>query len=163
MSVRIRGGNLRDLSYIAANLRQADYWEIDCQADYWSPESLAYSALQGMAYVAELDGNPTAAFGATLARTGLWTAWSWGGRRMHRCVPAITRFFWSVLGPDVAASGAHRVEARAMAGNDLAERWLARLGATRRCDLPGYGRGGEDFILYDWTRESWDHVFRKAA
>ncbi|TIM18305.1 MAG: hypothetical protein E5Y69_34310, partial [Mesorhizobium sp.] len=29
---------------------------------------------------------------------------------------------------------------------------------TERCRLPGYGRNGEDFILYDWTRESWNHV-----
>jgi hypothetical protein len=69
-----------------------------------------------------------------------------------------------VLGPQVAARGAWRVEARALAANDLALRWLARLGATQRCLLPGYGRNGEDFFLYDWTREDWNHVpFSKAA
>ncbi|TIW05308.1 MAG: hypothetical protein E5V74_03535, partial [Mesorhizobium sp.] len=31
---------------------------------------------------------------------------------------------------------------------------LDRLGATQRCRLPGYGRNGEDFFLYDWTRPS---------
>lgn len=71
---------------------------------------------------------------------------------MPRCIPEMTRFFRVVLGPQVAAGGALRVEARAMAGNDLGARWLARLGATRRCDLPGYGTGGETFILFDWTR-----------
>ncbi|TIU13080.1 MAG: hypothetical protein E5W40_08835, partial [Mesorhizobium sp.] len=69
-----------------------------------------------------------------------------------------------VLGPQVAARGAWRVGARALAANELALRWLARLGATERCRLPGYGRNGETFILYDWTRESWNHVpFSKAA
>lgn len=163
MIARIRGGNFRDLTYIAANLRPADYAEIDCQVDHWSPETVAFNAMQGMAYTIELDGNPAAAFGAAEARSGLWVAWSWGTKRMPRCVPAMTRFFWKVLGPDVYAAGAHRVEARAMAGNDLAERWLARLGSHRRCELPGYGRNGEDFILYDWTRESWNHVFLQAA
>jgi len=158
MTVRIIGGNLRDLSYIAANLRPEDQAEIDCQFDEWTPAQLALSAMQGLAYVVELNGNPEAAFGAAEQRSGLWIAWSWGTKRMKRCVPRITQFFYEVLGPDVAARGAWRVEARAMAGNDLAVRWLNRLGATERCHLPDYGKNGEDFLLYDWTRETWTNV-----
>jgi hypothetical protein len=158
MTVRIIGGNLRDLSYIAANLRPEDRAEVDCQFEAWSPALLAMTAMQGFAYVAELDGNPEAAFGATELRQGLWVAWSWGTKRMKRCVPRITQFFYEVLGPDVAARGAWRVEARALDGNDLAVRWLIRLGASERCPLPGYGKNGEPFILFDWTRETWNHV-----
>lgn len=169
MTIRITPATLRDLSYIAANLRPEDRAEIDCQFDEWSPALLALTALQGFAYVAELDGNPEAGFGAAEQRGGLWIAWSWGTRRMRRCVPGITDFFHAVLGPQVAARGAWRVEARALAANELALRWLARLGATQRCLLPGYGRNGEDFLLYDWTRtshlgENWNHVpLPKAA
>lgn len=158
MTLRIIPATLRDLSYIAANLRPQDRAEIDCQLDHWSPALLALAALQGFAYVAELDGNPEAGFGAAEQRGGLWIAWSWGTRRMKRCVPGITGFFHAVLGPEVAARGAWRVEARALAANHLALRWLGRLGATQRCRLPGYGRNGEDFFLYDWTREGWNHV-----
>lgn len=163
MTARIVGGTLRDLSYIASNLRPEDHAEIDCQLDHWTPAILALSALQGFAYVVELDGNPEAAFGAAEQRSGLWIAWSWGTRRMWRCVPRITKFFYDTLGPDVAAAGAWRVEARALAGNDLAVRWLNRLGATERCPLPGYGRNGEDFVLFDWTRETWNHVLVSKA
>ncbi|PAP92658.1 hypothetical protein [Mesorhizobium wenxiniae] len=164
MTLRIIPATLRDLSYIAANLRPEDRAEIDCQLDAWSPALLALTALQGFAYVAELDGNPEAGFGAAEQRGGLWIAWSWGTHRMKRCVPGITEFFHAVLGPKVAARGAWRVEARALAANELALRWLIRLGATQRCRLPGYGRNGEDFLLYDWTRESWNHVpLPKAA
>ncbi|TIM83607.1 MAG: hypothetical protein E5X41_31375 [Mesorhizobium sp.] len=164
MTLRIIPATLRDLSYIAANLRPEDRAEIDCQFDEWSPVLLALTALQGFAYVAELDGNPAAGFGAAEQRGGLWIAWSWGTHRMKRCVPGITEFFHAVLGPQVAARGAWRVEARALAANELALRWLIRLGATQRCRLPGYGRNGEDFLLYDWTRESWNHVpLPKAA
>ncbi|TPM53264.1 hypothetical protein FJ959_22305 [Mesorhizobium sp. B2-2-4] len=158
MSVRIIGGNLRDLSYIAANLRPEDRAEVDCQLDGWTPATLAIQALHGFAYVAELDGNPEAAFGAGEVRSGLWIAWSWGTKRMRRCVPRITQFFYDVLGPDVASRGAHRVEARALADNDLAIRWLNRLGAHERCLLPAYGKNGEDFILFDWTRDTWANV-----
>ncbi|MER9596362.1 hypothetical protein [Mesorhizobium sp. M0244] len=167
MTLRIIPATLRDLSYIAANLRPEDRAEIDCQFDDWSPALLALTALQGFAYVAELNGNAEAGFGAAEQRGGLWIAWSWGTRRMTRCVPGITEFFHAVLGPEVAARGAWRVEARALATNELALRWLARLGATQRCRLPGYGRNGEDFLLYDWTRISHfgeNHVpFSKTA
>ena len=101
MPIRIVPATLRDLSYIAANLRSEDRAEIDCQLDHWSPALLALTALQGFAYVAELDGNPEAGFGAAEQRSGLWIAWSWGTRRMKRCVPEITRFFHAVLGPQV--------------------------------------------------------------
>lgn len=163
MTVRIIGGTIRDLSYIAANLRPADQAEIDCQFDEWTPAMLALHAMQGRAYVVELDGNPEAAFGAAPLRSGLWIAWSWGTKRMKRCVPRITQFFYAVLGPDVAAQGAWRVEARALASNELALRWLHRLGATERCLLPCYGKNGEDFILWDWTRESWRQTFENAT
>jgi len=158
VTARIIGGNLRDLSYIAANLRPEDFAEVDCQFDSWTPEGLALSAMQGLAYVVEWKGNPEAAFGAGEVRSGLWIAWSWGTRRMWRCVPRITEFHFASLGPEVAARGAWRVEARPLAGNDMAIRWLRRMGATERCTLPGYGKNGETFLLFDWTRESWRQV-----
>lgn len=154
MAVRIVGACIRDLSYVASNLRPDDLAEVDCQIDQWSPASLALAALQGKAFVAELNGNPEAAFGAAELRSGLWIIWSWGTRRMPRCVPLITRFCKEVVMPDVLAAGAYRGEARALASNAMAQRWLARLGATRRCSLPAYGKNGEDFVLWDWTRSS---------
>lgn len=158
MKARIVGATLRDLSYIAANMRPEDRAEVECQIDHWDVGAIALGAMQGLAYVVELDGNPEAAFGACEQRSGLWIAWSLGTRRMPRCVPAITRFFHAVLGDQVSREGAWRVEARPIAGNELAVRWLKRLGATERCTLPSYGKNGEDFLLFDWTRESWNDV-----
>lgn len=162
MTARVIGATIRDLTYILATLRHEDRAEIDCQFDEWHPEMIALQALQGPAYVAELDGNPEAAFGAAEIRKGLWIAWSWGRPRMWRCVPLMTRFFFAVLGPDVAAQGAWRVEARPLASNEVALRWLRRLGATERCLLPAYGKNGEDFMLYDWTREQWSALQQKG-
>jgi len=41
-------------------------------------------------------------------------------------------------------------------GHHTARNWLKRMGATERCELPAFGRSGEDFVLYDWTRSSLD-------
>lgn len=163
MRAEVVPATLRDISYVASNLRPQDRHEIDCQCAYWTPTLLAYGHMQGFAYVVRLDGNPEAAFGASEARPGLWNAWSFGTSRIARCVPAITKHFYAVLGPDVAKAGAWRVEARALASNDLALRWLRRLSATERCDLPGYGKSGEMFKLFDWTRESWADVFHEDS
>lgn len=163
MTCRIIGGNLRDLSYVASNLRPEDHAEIDCQLDEWSPAMLALSAMQGMAYIAELDGNPEAAFGAAENRSGLWTIWCWGSKRVHRCVPRITKFCWQVLMPDVMSAGALRGEARPLASNDMACRWLDRLGATRQCLLKSYGKNGEDFVLYSWVRSDFEPILARKS
>lgn len=163
MKAEVFPANLRDLSYVASNLRSHDRHEIDCQSAWWSPALIAHGAMRGFAYVVWLDHNPEAAFGAAEERPGLWHAWSWGSVRMPRCVPAITRHFYSTLGPAVAEAGAWRVEARALASNELALRWLRKLSAVERCVLPRYGKNGEDFILFDWTRESWADVLLQAT
>ncbi len=163
MRATVVPGNIRDMSYIASNLRDEDRHEIDCQCAWWSPALIAHGAMRGFSYVVKLDGQPHAAFGAAEERPGLFHAWSWGGPLMHRCVPAITRHFYAVLGPAVANAGAWRVEARALASNELALRWLRRLSATERCVLPNYGKNGEDFVLFDWTRESWANVSVQTA
>ena len=150
--VRLVAATLRDLSYVAANLRPDDREEVACQLEDWSPGLLACISLQDHAYIVEINGNPEAAVGASEVRKGLWTAWSWGTRRMWRAVPTITGFVRNVMIPDIIAKGGHRAEARALARNFSAHRWLEKMGATRRCELPGYGMGGEDFILFDWTR-----------
>lgn len=158
MKAHVIAANLRDLSYIASNLRPEDFAEVDCQYDAWSPAMLAAGTLQarGFAYVVTLDGNPEAAFGAAEERQGLWTIWSWGTKRMSRCVPIITKFCREYLIPDVFNAGALRGEARALYSNDKARRWLQRLGSSPAVVLRNYGKNGEDFVLYEWVRAtSW--------
>jgi hypothetical protein len=160
----VQPANLRDLAYIAANMRPADRAEVECQLDRWDATAIAAMSLQGYAYTVELDGNPEAAFGAGQVRQGYWIAWSWGTRKLWRCLPAMIDYIEHDLQPRVYADGARRVEARALSSHSLAHRFLERIGGHRRCDLPAYGKNGEDFVLYDWTRESWGkHVLLQDA
>lgn len=153
----IVGATLRDLSYVAANLRDEDREEIDCQFAEWSPAGLAAASMRGPAYVVTVHGNPEAAFGASpTLNPGLWIAWSWGTTRMWRAVPRITEFVSSVLIPDLVAAGCWRCEARAMTRHTAAHRWLKRMGAREQGPLECYGLNGEDFTLFEWTRRSID-------
>jgi hypothetical protein len=154
VSPRIVAATLRDLSYVAANLRPEDDEELSCQLPNWNVFGLAAMSLRDHAYCVLIDGNPEAAVGAHRVsnHNGLWVAWSWGTRRMWRAVPTISRFVRDVMIPDIIEQGGWRCEAKAMAKNASAHRWLERMGATRRADLPGWGMNGETFVLYEWVR-----------
>jgi hypothetical protein len=152
VTVRIIGATLRDLSYCAANMRPEDRAEIDAQHSGWTPTGLAALHLRDHAYCALIDGNPEAAFGAGRIFDHLFIAWSFMTRRGWRAVPRMTAFVREAMFPAILEAGAQRVEARALASNVSARRWLKKLGATEDCELENYGRNGESFILYSWTR-----------
>ncbi len=154
-SSRVVVANLRDLSYVAAHMRASDRAEIECQIDEWNAATIAAMSLRDLAYVVELNGNPEAAFGCGQVRRGYWIAWSWGTDRLAKCLPTMLRFITEQLQPAVFDAGAQRVEARALASHKRARRFLERIGGHLRCDLPAYGKNGEDFVLYDWTRDSY--------
>lgn len=164
MTTRIVPATPRDLCYIAANLRPQDRAELECQMDEWSVPAVAAITMQStFAFICELNGNPELAFGSGQIRTGLWVAWSWGTKRQRHCLPTAIDFIRTTLQPEVYAAGALRVEARALASHRVAHRFLELIGGTKRCDLPAFGKGGEDFVLYDWTRESWNkHVLHPS-
>lgn len=149
----IVAATLRDLSYVASRLRPEDEREASCQFEQFSPALLATVSLKDHAYCVEVNGNPEAAFGAcSTSHKGLWVAWSWMSTKGWRAVPKITEFVRDVMIPDIIAQGCWRCEARAMAENTGAHRWLRRMGAYERCELPGWGKNGEDFRLFEWLR-----------
>lgn len=159
-SIEIVPATLRDLSYIAAHMRASDRAEVEVQMDEWNAAHVAALSLRDFAFCAELNGNPEAAFGCGQVRQGYWIAWSWGTDRLIKCVPAMVAFITQELQPAVYAAGARRVEARALATHKQAVRFLERIGGTFRCELPAYGKNGEPFVLYDWTRQTYVPVQR---
>jgi len=155
MACEVKPANLRDLSYVAAHMRASDRAEVEAQIDEWNAVHVAAMSLRDFAYIVELNGNPEAAFGCGQVRKGYWIAWSWMSPRGIRCVPAMVEFITEQLQPAVYAAGALRVEARALATHRMARRFLERIGGEFCCELPAYGKNGEDFVLYQWTRDSY--------
>ena len=154
--ITVRPGSVRDITYVAANMRDADRREIFCQRADEDVRALAMT----MSYVSPVhcyaafeDCSPIAVFGASEQHPNMWTAWAFGTRRLRRAVPAITRFVRSRIAGALLDCGANRVEVRSIAGHDIAHRWLETLGAEREALLRGFGKGGEDFVLYAWRRD----------
>lgn len=156
--IRIVPANFRDLSYVASRIRPEDREEVEAQVGAVHYIDLAMMHYRDHAYVALVNDNPEAAFGAArVAGNHLWNAWMWGSERMFRAVPAIGRFVTQTMMPELLDLGANRVEARALAKHHTAQRWLEKMGAQQCCRLTDYGISGEEFILYQWTRS---HVFQ---
>lgn len=154
--VEIIPATLRDVSYILANLCEDDERELRLQyADTFALTDLAAIAVAGEAWVALADGQPAEACGLARSEISphLGIAWAFGTDRRRRAIPALTRhirervYYW-------LRDGVRRVEARAIADHYTAHRWLIGLGA-QALPLPAWGRNGEDFTLFWWTRETW--------
>lgn len=144
----------RDITIVAANMRQWDRTELEASAAGTMTERALFCHYTSFpwACVALLNDEPVAAFGAagTPLQPQVKVAWAFGTGRFRRVVPAISREVESWK-PHLIAEGVHRIEARALVGHDLAGRWMAGLGAKQEGVMRHYGRNGEDFELWAWT------------
>jgi hypothetical protein len=67
--------------------------------------------------------------------------------------PHLSKFVTATIIPAVADSPASRAESLSLTDTTTSHRWLRRLGAKPVEYLPGFGRQGEDVILWRWVRE----------
>lgn len=162
MKPEIRPGNVRDLCFVAANLREQDRREIFATAVLASATEAAmlswYSAGPDWCWTASLSGQPTVAFGVSFLspyQPHMRSAWLWGGNKTKQCIPAITRFCRTEWPQRLLADGVTRVEVRSLKGHDLAHRWLKALPARFEAEMPEYGVNGETFELWAFLAEDW--------
>lgn len=152
--VAIKPATLRDVTFVAANMRDQDWREVYASApcdDRLQAGYLCY-ALSRWSYTAWLKDEPVCAFGFAMTHLPwLGTAWAFGTDRMKRAIPAVSRH-GKAMRQEFIDAGLRRIEVRSLAGHDLAHGWLSALDAKREAELPHYGRDGETFILYAWTR-----------
>lgn len=170
MSVEIVPGSLRDISFIAANMREQDRREIFATAMLGSATDAAAISFYGSgpdwSWTAWLDGQPVGAFGVgrgSPLQPHIRHAWAYGTGRFRRVVPAITRFVRSEWPDRLFIEGVTRLEARSISDHDVAHRWLAGLGAKREAEMRGYGVNGETFELWAFLKEDFDDVLHTTA
>ena len=152
--------NRRDVSYVMANLRQADRDEAVATVGEFAPEALTEWMLastdRGLGWVARMDAGsawvPVAAWGFGRITRRCKRVWLVGTRRWGQAARLVTSHLLHVGIPGVVAEGVHRVQAHSVEGHVTAHRWMERLGAVRECEMPGYGWDGETFYQYAWTR-----------
>lgn len=155
--ITIEPATLRDVSWIAAHMNEADHAEIMSQArpGMFAGEvgaAIFHAVPDGMKWVAHWKGIPVAAFGFCPINYSCWSGWAFGTKSMWRAVPDMTRHF---LGQRemLMGSGVRRLEARSLVHHKRAFVWVRSLGARQVCELSQFGRNGETFILWEWTKD----------
>jgi hypothetical protein len=153
-SVEIVPANLRDVTWIGANMRAADLEEIVCQVpEGMSGSAIAHLLFEGMlvdwSWVATYKGQPTTCFGVTPHNVATWSGFAFGTNDMVRTIPAVSAF---ILGLEdrLIAAGVRRVEVRTIDTHDISHQWLRKLGCWFEAEMHHYGRNGETFELWAW-------------
>jgi hypothetical protein len=142
--------NVRDLTFILANLRDEDRQEVVAHLGAFHNYNLAVSCLQaGPAFVAYTkQDQPAFAFGAAHYSPTTVSAWAYGTKKAWRVLPAVTRFVLGPLASDLRDKGYRYAEARALMINTPALQWMQEhLGAKILTELYGFGTMGEAFVL----------------
>lgn len=99
------------------------------------------------------DGEPIVCGGAVPMWPGVWSVWMFATDRFDEIAMSTTKFAKRVFFPALDQSGWHRLECRSLASHSVAHKWLESLGAYKESESPAYGRSGETFLVYCWTRE----------
>jgi hypothetical protein len=148
--VHIIPGNIRDVSYVTANIRDVDRVELECQMPQWDASIAARMAMAASfprAWTAWYKGEPRVAFGFSIVNVAVLQAWMWGDRYTTRCLPAIAAMKAFILA-DLKQQGWRRIEVRVMSDHRQAVTWIKMLGGKTPLPLMEHGRNGEAFTLY---------------
>lgn len=146
---------LADMLHITSHLRDRDREEIFATRYGEEPKDLARDATFSGAFrwIAYHDGVPTAAIGAVPRWPNVWTVWAFGTDDWDKTVLTLTRHVRRFMIPAIYGSGAIRADCLALAAHEDARKWLTALGATPEKVLDNWGKNGEAFVSYCWTRE----------
>jgi len=157
--------NLRDLTYVLANLRDIDWCELRAILPLGTKrEDLpihVIPTINGPAYSVYYKGQPIAVFGASQTTIPtLYSGFAFGTNRFKRAVFIISQFTFEVLSHLlVNECGALRLEVRALANHKLSNDWLTAAGFNRDCECECFGTSGETFIQYSTTVKNYYKVF----
>jgi hypothetical protein len=154
----------RTVRYIVENMREWDRREIF--ATQWDEDPDRFTkyvmATADFAWVAGLD-LPIAAIGAFPVWPGVWSVWMFATDNFRQIGKSLTKHAKKVMIPAILEGEFHRAHCYSMAGHTVAHRWLEALGACHEATLQGFGRGGEDFLVFAWDRAAGERARWKGA
>lgn len=141
--------------HVARNMREADRLEVHATRWNDSDDDLAAEVVAyptRLRWMACFGDEPVAVIGAVNLWPGNFSVFMFATDNIQHIGLGLTRFAKYSMIPALLDMGGLRGEARSMASHTEAHRWLEALGAKREGTLSCYGKNGEDFYNYVWTR-----------
>lgn len=99
------------------------------------------------------DGEPVVCCGAVPMWEGVWSVWMFATDRFDEISFSFHKWTRRVFFPSLDGAGWHRLECRSLSTHAVAHKWLEVLGAYKESETTKYGKRGESFIVYCWTKE----------
>ena len=144
------------IEFVAANMREPDRTEIF--ATRWTDDPIEFAKsihpLNKFMWCAVRDGVPCAVWGAVPQWPRIWTAFAFGTDDWAKVALTMTKHIRGFMLPALIRAKAHRVSAATHSAHTEAHRWLESMGAVREQPMAHYGKGGELFFNYVWTRDT---------
>lgn len=149
------------LAYIVANMRRRDCEEIfatryplgpDGDTDALIQTTLDAATRSGVGWLASRDGEPIAVIGISMLWPGVASVWMYSTDSFHKIALPLTKWAKKTIVCLMNDADIHRAHCWSAANHVAANRWLRFLGATEECTVPNYGRNGETFRLYGWSK-----------
>lgn len=138
---------------VAERMREWDRKEIYATRFDEDPAALAAACLHDRRYAwtAHIDEDPVAVVGAHPLHPNVWTVYAFATDRFPEIAFPLTKFIRNGMIPALAQfEGVRRAQCLSMAGHSDAHRWLTYLGAQQEAVLPGFGKDGQDFLVFSW-------------
>ncbi len=121
---------------------------------------LAYSHINApRAAIAYVDDVPAMFFGIGVVSAACASVWAVGTRKSWRVVPEVTRFWRSDFVPWLLEHDFRFAEARSLATNSRAHRWMRSLGAEQHGPAMPFGTHDEPFLLFRWTVAGYRSIY----
>lgn len=153
--MRLTKPDRKALLYIVDNLRTADREELNALTFYPDRAEVLADEVASwgpFAFVGWHDGRPVGAAGATEMWPGVWSFWMFGTDDIPKVGLEMTRLIKRRIFPLLFDLGMHRGEARSIHSHQWAHRWLKTLGFNYEATLRGFGKNGEDFLVFTLHR-----------
>lgn len=165
MAVELRAEpDFKDILHVCVRMRERDRAEI--YATRWEddPAKVARDVRMSGAFHwgVYLDDKPIGLVGAHPRWPGVWTAWAFGTDEWLRGISTVTRHVRRFMLPALFNAGVHRVDCLALEAHKQSCRWLEYLGAFPEKTLDFWGKNGETFVSYVWTRETTKRILAEA-
>jgi hypothetical protein len=150
--------NPDDVRAVALLMRQRDRDEFMPLTHFTEHHELVSSLTERFGehpdcFVVMSHDGPVAVGGMLLHRPNVATLLFFASDAFAGRVAAdFTRFVKQRLFPGYVAKGVHRIECQSLEDYTSVHNWLEVLGLKREATMPGFGRGGETYIQFSWTK-----------
>lgn len=143
-----------DVLAVAQNLRRRDAEEIFATRYGNDPADLARDTMLTGAFRwgFYLDDKPVAMLGAFPRWPNVWSLWAYGTDDWQKVILAMTKHATRFMKPAMYNAGAKRVDCMVLGTHTDSRTWLEHLGLRPEKTMDNWGKKGETFVCYCWTR-----------